>query len=1087
MAASLGDRIRTSFEQRLSQVIKARDNNGNVESGKLMASSDIQVPLGSAQGQSTKVNTKSGELSTRNTVSAASGSDIQRGKDYNATEEVDFPPLPTRSQTPPEKRKGVALEHSYASTSKKEEHRQEPRPNAWITRPRLVQNRFRKVDNPYLTPGSMPTRDELEKWLEWSILQDLKVNLTQLRVLGRQIYLMVVANTEERDRLLQASPLDFDGCPVNLAPWTPDYNPKNSRVKRVATWVELPSIDPLFEPLSDKMLAMIGQPTYRTMTRGQNRYPNVRGCVMVEEGKEKHLKLAFQCPWEGVIVQNVKYQEVSNMCFNCKRAGHMAKDCPFPSNNGNGFRQAQKDQNLPGLRGGMNRGGPGRVFSRGLGGSQQIEEDSDDEFLEVKHSKSARGKKEASPIQSEENKKTLPENIEDFGDAGGQGIDQQGVEVTKEEAREASVDDSQKHHDTTQLLEEVGIQMDMAAVLPTFNWADLGEAEMPDAGTRGIKGRSSEVDPNHTPDRGNTSKRRPGKQGNYQRVDTFQELGVKIQGDTRDLTQRTTRQETKDLVERGDPPDLLPNNSRRSLFLSTGDHGAEEDTGDKPEKSAMETKGINYPDEQTGVITSPVHRTRRTSRRTTNHQDRMTVNQLRVASWNVRGLVSNYRTDIVKRWVRRNQKGLHVLALQEVIAQGDVLKKTLKAIIPGGKTIVDYKRNGKSDTVLVLRRSLTVSAEGVSGLGFGAWAVIETCRGEVGILAVHAPGKRRKRARMWQWVKNIIAKGQWLVIGDFNMVESTKDSIGPSVVLRGRELRSWNLCSNQGDLIDSWLTALESKGPWFTRQALHGNRLDQSRLDRIYISNRGEWVDIIPEMVHQGTCSLSDHIPVGATLILEKQNRIRENRRETSYFKMRPGLMMRSGVLQAAEEEWRNHPGRARDERKRWALALGRIRKLLMVERDRQDVETEEVEVLQNMLHKIRTDLQRQDTSRKRVEFEETMKKLRLREKLDAQIARVRCRVKWLQEGDTPSKFFFALLKAKRAQENITVLRTEDGGLITEEEEILEMVQDNYSRLYNYEQEESSVRGKSEEALSLIDGRLTEEQNEILRQYRTKR
>ncbi|KAL3701396.1 hypothetical protein R1sor_019418 [Riccia sorocarpa] len=289
----------------------------------------------------------------------------------------------------------------------------------------------------------------------------------------------------------------------------------------------------------------------------------------------------------------------------------------------------------------MSRGGPGRVFSGGLGGSQQMEEDSDEEFLEVKHAKSARGTKETSPIQprdvsgnnafellatneetgvdleqdvnirkmeadrSEENKETLPENIEDFGDVGGQGTDQQGGDVTEEEARGASVDDSQKHQDTTQLLEEVGAQMDMAAVLPTFNWADLGEAEMPDAGTRGIKGRSSEVDPNHTPDRGNTSKRRPGKQGNYQRVETFQELGVQIQGETRDLTRRTTRHESKDSVELGDPPDLLPNNSRKSLFLSTGDHGAEQDTGHKPEMSVRETEGSNHPGEQMGVITGP--------------------------------------------------------------------------------------------------------------------------------------------------------------------------------------------------------------------------------------------------------------------------------------------------------------------------------------------------------------------------------------------------------------------------------------------------------------------------------------------------
>ncbi|KAL3698065.1 hypothetical protein R1sor_012141 [Riccia sorocarpa] len=43
---------------------------------------------------------------------------------------------------------------------------------------------------------------------------------------------------------------------------------------------------------------------------------------------------------------------------------------------------------------------------------------------------------------------------------------------------------------------------------------------------------------------------------------------------------------------------------------------------------------------------------------------------------------------------------------------------------------------------------------------------------------------------------------------------------------------------------------------------------------------------------------------------------------------MRVSLMETPGVLQKAEERWREHPTWARDPRKKWALALGRLRQL---------------------------------------------------------------------------------------------------------------------------------------------------------------
>ncbi|KAL3681463.1 hypothetical protein R1sor_024419 [Riccia sorocarpa] len=108
---------------------------------------------------------------------------------------------------------------------------------------RLLRIRFdqlRKASVIIQALDSQPTRDEVEQWLDDNWVMRLKLNIVQLRVLNRQIFLLVLGSQEQRDNLLSQTPLWMDGTPLQVAPWTPDYNPKKSGVKRIATWVELP-------------------------------------------------------------------------------------------------------------------------------------------------------------------------------------------------------------------------------------------------------------------------------------------------------------------------------------------------------------------------------------------------------------------------------------------------------------------------------------------------------------------------------------------------------------------------------------------------------------------------------------------------------------------------------------------------------------------------------------------------------------------------------------------------------------------------------------------------------------------------------
>ncbi|KAL3676996.1 hypothetical protein R1sor_026944 [Riccia sorocarpa] len=83
---------------------------------------------------------------------------------------------------------------------------------------------------------------------------------------------------------------------------------------------------------------------------------------------------------------------------------------------------------------------------------------------------------------------------------------------------------------------------------------------------------------------------------------------------------------------------------------------------------------------------------------------------------------------------------------------------------------------------------------------------------------------------------------------------------------------------------------------------------------------------------------------------------------------MRPGLMNKQEVIKKAERVWLQHPSWARDDRKRWALGLGRIRKLLMAERDKQDREEEDTLTLQQKLQQLRLEIQEGGSEHRREE-----------------------------------------------------------------------------------------------------------------------
>ncbi|KAL3686888.1 hypothetical protein R1sor_013197 [Riccia sorocarpa] len=200
--------------------------------------------------------------------------------------------------------------------------------------------------------------------------------------------------------------------------------------------------------------------------------------------------------------------------------------------------------------------------------------------------------------EQEDDRLKLPEDAEDCANEckAELGAQQQHLTGTqqKEEDHEMTVTDSQSQGEENVNLQSTNTVMIGAQTQPDLlgkgqigNWADLVEIEMGDQGPRGIKGRGK-TDPNYTPDKGNSQKKRAGAP-DYQRVDNFQELGVSK--DSGWLQEKSHKSGMR--VELGDPPDISGNTSRRGLFLSTGEKGELPDTGDP--LVAIDTSGRQGP------------------------------------------------------------------------------------------------------------------------------------------------------------------------------------------------------------------------------------------------------------------------------------------------------------------------------------------------------------------------------------------------------------------------------------------------------------------------------------------------------------
>ncbi|KAL3691404.1 hypothetical protein R1sor_005055 [Riccia sorocarpa] len=866
------------------------------------------------------------------------------------------------------------------------------------------------------------------------------------------------------------------------------------------------------------MLAAIGPVAYQAMDkRVEGRYGNIRGCVLIDPSLELPSKVGIRTPWLKTYMQPVIFTKLPDHCFICHTKGHWARNCPKKRQEGNprpipvpdGLDRpeegavAAESSELPSVRDAVALGGDGFEEVQPRSKSHRQEQPVMDTNLEVNEGNSFA---------------VLAEGVHEDGEDGneegeGQSFDQ-GMEV--EEAAEMDqitvpeeIGDSQPLQQHSTLPEEV---MGGGTLLPVDvqdpcqdkensvevreevmldDTSNLGRVEMV------LKAALTELQtegPQSHKEHCNLTRSDP--------LSRYTELLKAVEAQKQGLNDQE-REENPFQV--GVLPFSEKTVGQEVDFSSThygfgkGGRGPEKKEGGVNKgKPGVQRHGSkeNRPREFNSLRVSQVPEKRRAlvtmdmngchladsvdcfiDLEDDNQRERKLRdedNQLKLVTWNVRGVAKPVKARAVKGWLHTKAKNVNIISLQELKVNNWSTRRWLSGIRKNGTFVFDKPHGSRGGTVLILDSSMRVIQSGIGGQGRLAWAKIQLGDIQCGVISVHAPNKRCARIEFWRNVREVMGDDNWLVTEDFNQVELREDSRGRSAVVKGSEERQWRELSLRLGLIDCFFCAASLAGTRFTRMAKRRRRIDCARLDRTYLTQGGNWLDHVRRVEHHRTRVILDHMHVSTDIQLIPED---GRRRVEGYFKMSHFDLRDPAVTQRVREAWSNEPAVVKDDRRRWARGWIRVKRVLQeVHREKEAARRSEGDLEKEIAWR-KENLSEDATDAEVSMLVELEGRLRVRQLEDARVWRVRSRTKWLGEGEAPNRYFFAKLKAKYAREKLEALEEPDGEVTTDRDRILGHVHEFYSNLFSADEDsEDRIRERSK-VTDLIQERLTPEES----------
>lgn len=273
---------------------------------------------------------------------------------------------------------------------------------------------------------------------------------------------------------------------------------------------------------------------------------------------------------------------------------------------------------------------------------------------------------------------------------------------------------------------------------------------------------------------------------------------------------------------------------------------------------------------------------------------------IKICSYNVKGLTDPSRAIAIKNWMKDNSFQFDILCLQEIKCTNFILDSNLSS--NQWKWFHSVHEVGKGGTTIGFNQWLVPPIKKVSQ--HKHWVSIELYLPfNIQVVSVYAPCNNRERTQVWKDLSLSLTTS--VICGDFNMVDSLDDRHqGKGYVVQGLEIHEWlNLFSNI-NLVDC---SSDTGFTWSNKQL--GDCFRAARLDRFLLScsliNRWPFLNYRVD----NSIQLSDHKPVIMLLISSgKDNR-------TGWFHVDPTLFyfpeVQTDVQNIILEAFNNSPSPA--------------------------------------------------------------------------------------------------------------------------------------------------------------------------------
>ncbi|XP_050259306.1 uncharacterized protein LOC126704364 [Quercus robur] len=156
--------------------------------------------------------------------------------------------------------------------------------------------------------------------------------------LGHGFFLTRLSLSEDYENVLRKGPWFVGDHFLSIRPWEPDFKPALASVSSIAVWIRLNELP--IEYYNAEALQLIGKAIGNvlridTFTASETRGRFARLCVQVDV--EKPLATAIMI---GKLEQQICYEGIQKMCFECGRLGHSKEHCPHVVRQGPSYSEA---------------------------------------------------------------------------------------------------------------------------------------------------------------------------------------------------------------------------------------------------------------------------------------------------------------------------------------------------------------------------------------------------------------------------------------------------------------------------------------------------------------------------------------------------------------------------------------------------------------------------------------------------------------------------------------------------------------------------------------------------------------------------